>query len=91
MTDAAYGAEWYHQAACAGADERLFFSVGKPGKAGMQNGTDLAAGKAICALCPVAGPCLEDALSLPSHEDFGLRAGTSRSERRRMRALRGMR
>jgi WhiB family redox-sensing transcriptional regulator len=75
-------ADWTRQAACIGEDDRLFFP---------ERGQDTTAAKAICAACPVAGPCLEEALATPHSDDYGVRAGTSRRERQRMRRQRGIR
>lgn len=69
--------DWWDQAACAGMGVELFFPT---------DGTGLAAAQAICARCPVARTCLEEALTMPDTEDFGVRGGMSERERRRMRA-----
>ena len=39
--------------------------------------------KAVCAQCPVSGPCLEFALS--TNQDSGVWGGTSEEERRTLR------
>lgn len=43
----------------------------------------------ICAKCPVANDCLEEALSLPQFKDnHGIRAGLTPTERNRLRQRR---
>jgi WhiB family transcriptional regulator, redox-sensing transcriptional regulator len=44
-----------------------------------------AAAAAVCATCPVVAPCLAEAMSTSPGEDFGVWAGTTPPERRRMR------
>ena len=46
---------WRNAAACLHADPNLFFPVSMNGRAILQ----VADAKAICALCPVPGECLE--------------------------------
>jgi len=70
---------WQLQAACLGVDPELFY----PGVG--ENATEA---KAVCARCPVASPCLEEALAAPQADDTGIRAGTSARERRRIRRAR---
>ncbi len=70
-------AGWRDRAACAapGVDPELFFpDRGEHGKA--------ARAKRICAGCPVRGACLADALAVSGSEDYGIRGGTTREERR---------
>ncbi len=68
-------ADWEAHGVCRGLDPDLFFP-GRGDVAGM------AAAKAVCALCPVAGACLEAALARP--EKWGVWGGTSEAERRRI-------
>jgi WhiB family transcriptional regulator, redox-sensing transcriptional regulator len=73
-------ARWRQRAACAapGVDPELFFPLpGQHGKA--------ARAKRVCAGCPVKAPCLADALAMPAGLDEGIRAGTTREERHRLR------
>jgi WhiB family redox-sensing transcriptional regulator len=71
---------WRDDAACRGMDTDAFFPV-DPRDGG-------AYAKSICARCPVAIECLDDALSVSHHDDWGLRAGLSRHERHQMRKAR---
>jgi WhiB family transcriptional regulator, redox-sensing transcriptional regulator len=75
---------WRRSAACAasGVDPELFFPTpGQHGKA--------ARAKRVCDRCPVKAPCLTDALAIPPGQDEGIRGGTTREERRRLRRSRG--
>ena len=74
---------WRQHAACATADPDLFY----PTQGENHKGT---AAKAICATCPVADQCLEEALARPIHEDFGVWGGTSEKQRREIRKRRGL-
>ncbi len=69
---------WRRRAACAapGVDLELFFP---------ERGGTAAPAKRLCARCPVKAPCLADALAMPPGLDEGIRAGTTREERRRLR------
>ena len=62
---------WFLQAACRGMDPAIFFPENDPGP-----GEALA----VCAVCPVRQPCLEDAYQ---NNDTGVRGGTTWSWRRR--------
>lgn len=73
---------WWEQGACVGTDPELWFPSEGPG--GNMRVPDEA--KALCARCPVAGPCLDDALAHPA--DSSVRAGTSPRTRVRIRARR---
>ncbi len=68
---------WRALAACRGMGPALFYP---PGDAELP-----AAAAAVCATCPVAAPCLAESLSTNRGEDFGVWAGTTPPERRRMR------
>jgi len=70
---------WMDQAACRGADDRLFF----PEIRGVSN---TAAALNICRACPVSVPCLEHALNRP--EQFGVWGGTTEEQRHTMRRAR---
>lgn len=72
--------DWYDLATCAqigGADDLFFPLPGQSAKA--------AEAKAICDTCPARQPCLDDALATPREHDWGIRGGTTDTERRKMR------
>ncbi|MGH8895765.1 MAG: WhiB family transcriptional regulator [Egibacteraceae bacterium] len=71
--------EWRGRAACRGMDPGLFFPVGATGPAVEQAERT----KAVCAGCPVSGPCLEWAL-VTGQQD-GVWGGLSEDERRALR------
>ena len=71
-----HGPSWRQLAACRGTDLAVWF----------HNGPDnVAAARDICAHCPVARPCLADALDaehgLPASKRFGVRAGLDPAQR----------
>lgn len=74
-------AHWIEDAACRepGVDPELFFPVSESGPAAGQ----VAAAKAVCAGCPVAGDCLGWALR--AGEATGIWGGTTPAERRLLR------
>jgi WhiB family transcriptional regulator, redox-sensing transcriptional regulator len=65
---------WHAQAACRGTGTATFF---------VERGQSSEKAKAVCAVCPVRGPCLEVALSDPG--TLGLWGGVSERGRRLMR------
>lgn len=70
---------WRDRAACRSQDPELWFPVGDSGPALVQ----VAAAKAVCGSCPVAGECLAFALvALPE----GIAGGLTAHERRDLRA-----
>jgi WhiB family redox-sensing transcriptional regulator len=69
---------WYEQAACRDADPDIFFP---------ERGESLAPAKAICFTCPVWDDCYQTGL----RQKFGVWAGTSERERRRLRRRLGIR
>lgn len=73
--------DWPAQAACArpGVDPEWFFP---------EQGESTRAARRICATCPVKAPCLDAALATPLSQDFGVRGGTSPTERLQLRARR---
>ena len=74
---------WHAEAACLDEDPALFF----PKKG------DTAAvrqAKQVCAQCPVAEPCLEDALHRAFNHDTGVWGGTSPRERVALRRKLGI-
>jgi WhiB family transcriptional regulator, redox-sensing transcriptional regulator len=67
---------WRDAAACRGMDRELFYPTGTYGRAAIEQE---AAAKAVCAECPVAAPCLAEALA---HRDgWGVFGGTTAEER----------
>jgi WhiB family transcriptional regulator, redox-sensing transcriptional regulator len=66
---------WHSAAACRGRPPELWF--------GGRGEVDYRPARAICARCPVRGPCLEWALT--ENETIGLWAGTTPRQRRRLR------
>ncbi|MGH9086644.1 MAG: WhiB family transcriptional regulator, partial [Acidimicrobiales bacterium] len=66
---------WEERALCAQTDPELFF----PDKGGSTREA-----KAVCAVCPVAVECLDDALADP-RDRFGIRGGLSQRQRRKIR------
>jgi WhiB family transcriptional regulator, redox-sensing transcriptional regulator len=66
------------RAQCRDHDPALFFPAPGPGMV-----PSMAAAMALCAMCPVAGECLEYALADP--EITGIWGGTSAKARARMR------
>jgi WhiB family redox-sensing transcriptional regulator len=74
--------DWVHYARCKDQDPELFFPIGTTGPAAAQ----IAAAKAICALCEVKGECLE--WSMATGQDAGVWGGLSEEERRALRRAR---
>lgn len=70
--------EWERYALCAQTDPESFFP---------EKGQTSRHAKAICARCDVRAECLEDALNDP-RDTYGIRAGLSVPERRRLRKAR---
>lgn len=73
------GQEWRDFAVCAQVDTAVFYddSVGA---------LDLA--RSICGRCKVTRLCLDDALNDSQDRDWGVRAGTTPGQRRKLRKLR---
>lgn len=65
---------WRDDAACASADPDLWFP--EPGDAAWK-------ARAICAGCPVLGPCREDALA--HNDQHGIQGGLTIAQRQRIR------
>jgi WhiB family redox-sensing transcriptional regulator len=74
--------DWRKNAACKDTDPDLFFPVGSTGPALDQ----IAAAKAVCAVCESRVQCLEFALA--TNQESGIWGGTSEEERRKIRKLR---
>lgn len=72
----AYDADtsWRDEAACVGADWRIFFP---------EKGTSQAEARSYCLVCPVRQRCLDFALA--NNEDTGIWGGKSTRQRRTMR------
>lgn len=66
--------DWRDRAACLGIDPDVMVP---------DRGSPTAPAKAVCARCPVAGPCLDEALADPWL--LGVWGGTSFDERRQLR------
>lgn len=66
--------KWRSQAACAGMPKALFYA---------ERGESTTEAKAVCARCPVSGPCLEFAMRVP--ERHGIWGGKAERERRNLR------
>lgn len=77
MCDTRPVTKWWHQAACAGLPTSLFFP-----KRGV---TNITRQQRICAQCPVQLECLTEALNTAEVDDFGVRAGTHRVTRTKLR------
>jgi WhiB family redox-sensing transcriptional regulator len=73
---------WSDDAACHGADARLFFSpeAGELKEARLQRERTA---KEMCRRCRVRELCLDDALS--RHESYGIWGGYTEQERRGLR------
>lgn len=67
--------QWRVKAACQGLDPTIFYPAD-------DNDEQADAAKAVCAVCPVQGECLEYALG--SKEREGVWGGATERERRRI-------
>ena len=76
------GTAWRQSAACRNYDSRLFFPIGKTGRAA----AEIQRAKAVCAVCPVRTECL--AFALETHQDYGVWGGRDEDERRALRRQR---
>lgn len=65
---------WVQHAACRGMKPSLFYP---------ERGEDSRYAKAVCASCPVATECMEQALE--NREKFGVWGGLSQMDRRAIR------
>lgn len=71
--------EWHDLCACKGNDLALFFSD--------QRGSPVGPAMELCSKCPVSRECIAHALQA---EEFGVWAGTTGAERRRLRTVLGI-
>ena len=72
---------WRTKASCRHTDPDLFFPIGTTGTAVEH----IEAAKAVCAACPVQGPCLE--FAMVTNQDAGVWGGASEDDRRALRRL----
>ena len=77
--------EWHYQAACETADTVTFFGKPTDDNKLQLTVTQIAEARKICDRCPVWEICLTHALTFP--ENAGVWAGTSASERYKIRLL----
>lgn len=77
-----FGGGWQLLAECAGAPPDLFCS---PGDGDDEPAYPPRAALAYCGRCPVRPECLTDALATSPGDDWGVRGGTSRYQRRQLR------
>jgi WhiB family redox-sensing transcriptional regulator len=72
-------ADWLRRAACRGEDPSSFFAPAYFEKRGEKLAREAVA-KRLCAVCPVADPCL--AYALETREAHGVWGGLNETERR---------
>lgn len=80
------GQPWHEDAACAGMSLDVFFPHRERGQSGAPYEAVVEMAKSVCAECPVAAACLEEALSYPMGEDAGVRGGLTAVERKKLRS-----
>ena len=73
--------DWRADAACLDSDPELWFAAGNN-----WHPTAVEQARLICRTWPVAGPCLDDALT--ANDQHAIRGGTTPEERRLMRRQR---
>ena len=77
---AGFAGGWTEEALCAQTDPEIFHP---------ERGESSTAAKAVCRSCPVRQACEEAVFSIPSSQDrYGILAGYSERERRKIRAQR---
>lgn len=74
-----YVETWRDRAVCREVDPELFHPP---------RGSSAFPAKRVCAGCTVVADCLNEALSYPASEDFGIRGGLSERERKALRRQR---
>lgn len=84
------GQPWHEAAACNGMDLDVFFpprhrTGGNMRVSSAEHEAKVHEAKSVCAVCPVAAQCLEEALSYPMREDAGIRGGLTVAERNKLR------
>lgn len=77
-----FRADWRHLAECRTAPPNLFSTAGDDDD---EPPYPPPAAVAYCDRCPVRTECLAGALALAPVDDWGVRGGTSRYQRRQMR------
>jgi WhiB family transcriptional regulator, redox-sensing transcriptional regulator len=75
---AAADSAWRDDAACIGADPRVFTDP-RPDTSDARRAVE------ICQACPVKQPCLDTALKIEAPADVGIWGGTTAQARRRLR------
>jgi WhiB family redox-sensing transcriptional regulator len=73
---------WRLRGACRDEDPDLFFPSTRSGPA------RFAEARKVCNRCTVQVECLASALRVPESQDFGVSAGTTPSQRVRIRRIR---
>lgn len=79
MTEASSD-RWWHRAACRGLDVDMFVFPERRATT-----ATVAAARRVCAVCTVQAECLADALVSEPH--YGVRAGTTPSQRKVLKRL----
>lgn len=84
---ASQGGSWRDDAACVGHDPEIFFPESKVGgrHRGLDRSRRVRQAQAICATCPVAAPCAEEALTTTDYRLEGIWGGTTDEQRKAMR------
>jgi len=74
--------DWHRDAACLGQADQLFFGASEPDIRPPYNLGDIKKAKTLCGGCPVSALCLRTALE--NREEYGVWAGTTRKQRKKM-------
>ena len=74
--------DWHKDAACLGSEDKLFFGASEPDIRPPYNLGDIKKAKTLCGGCPVSALCLRTALE--NREEYGVWAGTTRKQRKKM-------
>lgn len=74
--------DWHREANCLGESDSLFFGASNPDTRPPYTLGDIKKAKTLCRSCPVAVMCLRSALT--NREEYGVWAGTTRRQRRRI-------
>ena len=71
---------WYKRAACLNVDPDTFY----PERGA--KGPTIERAKRVCRACPVLADCREEVMAMvPNQDAYGIRAGMTETERRRLR------